>query len=215
MIFILIGPPGAGKGTHSDALLRDFSCIKVATGDILRRHIKEGTPIGKQCQEIIAKGMLVDDAILWQLLAPELRENAKRSIILDGYPRNLEQARQLQTVAAANPIAAVVHIEAREATLVERLCGRQVCPNCQSIYHSKSQPPKKAGICDNCGSSLQIRPDDQADKVKKRLEVFAAETLPIVRFYQDLGFYHAVDGNGDIAAVYRQIKAIYSSKMGV
>lgn len=213
MIFILIGAPGAGKGTHSDALVRDFACVKLSTGDILRRHIKEKTEIGRRCEDIISRGQLVDDATLWQLLEPELRHYQDKCIILDGYPRNRKQAEQLQIVAAHNPIRAVVHIKASEESLIERLCGRMVCPNCQAIYHVKNLRPKVEGVCDRCGTALQVRPDDQRDKVMKRLEVFAEETMPIVRYYQDLGLYTAVDGDQGIDAVYREITEIFQAKM--
>ncbi len=213
MIFILIGPPGAGKGTHSDALLRDFPCTKIATGDILRRHIKEGSSVGRRCEEIIGQGRLVDDATLWELLEPELTKLKDKAVILDGYPRNLAQATQLQEVVASNPIRAVVYIEADDNTLMERLCGRMLCPNCQSIYHRKTRVPRQAGLCDNCQAPLVVRPDDELEKVRTRLDIYAAETHPVVNYYQGLGLLKAVDGSQGIAAVYEQIKVMFRTKM--
>ena len=204
MIIILIGAPGAGKGTQADLIAERQGFKKVSTGDALRRHIKQGTEIGSKAKSLMADGKLVPDDILLGILHSELEAAGKKSVLLDGYPRNLAQAKSLQMIAGLE-ISAVIHLDVEEASLILRISGRRTCSSCGTSYHVVSSPAKSGDRCDKCSNELIQRPDDLEDKVRVRLQVYQDVTRPVLDFYRDLGIYHRVDGNDSTEEVYQAL----------
>jgi adenylate kinase len=207
LIVILTGAPGAGKGTQADLLAQREGFKKISTGDALRKHIKEGTEIGNKAKSIMAEGKLVPDDVLLGILQSELEAASGFPILLDGYPRNVAQARALQELVGKDGIRGAVHLEVDPNALVQRISGRRTCGGCGASYHVTANPPKAEKICDRCGSELVQRPDDTEEKVKVRLGVYESETRPVLEFYKNLGLYHRVDGNGNTESVYKALAA--------
>lgn len=205
MIVILTGAPGAGKGTQADLIADREGFKKISTGDALRKHIKDGTEIGKKAQSFMAEGKLVPDSVLLGIIKSELDSAQGKPVLLDGYPRNVAQASQLQEIVGKDAIKAVIHLDVDFGALVNRIAGRRTCVNCGASYHVESSPPKKTDICDRCEGHLMQRPDDQAEKVKTRLTVYENETRPILDFYKKLDLYQKVDGNRSTEAVYKEL----------
>ncbi len=205
MITVLIGPPGAGKGTQADLLVEQLGYTKFSTGDVLRKHIKEKTPVGILAGDIMAGGGLVSDDILLEIIKVELDRASKEKILLDGYPRNLLQAAALGDLPYK--ICDVVHIDVGRSDLIGRLSGRRVCSSCGSPFHVTANKPKKDGVCDKCGGQLVQRPDDAADKVAVRLDVYDSMTKPVLDYYQDRGLYRRVDGSGDPMRVFEGVRS--------
>lgn len=205
MIFVLMGAPGAGKGTQADLLVAKSGFRKVSTGDALRRQVKEGTELGKNARAFMDQGKLVPDDVLLEILKAELGEDKNEKILLDGYPRNLEQAKTLKSFSERNPIKGVVYLDVDPSLLLSRICGRRTCSNCASTFHVTNNPPKVEGICDNCQAELVQRPDDTEEKVAVRLEIFRQQTLPVIDFYREEGIYQHVDGTGDTNAVFERV----------
>lgn len=212
MIIILTGAPGAGKGTQADLIAERLGYKKISTGDALRRHIKDGTPIGKQAQGYMSEGKLVPDSVLLGILQSELEAARGRHVLLDGYPRNVSQAKALQAIVGEKGIAAVIHLDVDKELLVQRISGRRTCMNCGASFHTLSSPPKRAGVCDRCSSELVQRPDDHEEKVKVRLDVYVRETSPILDFYKAAGLYHRVEGGGSTEEVYAAVSPLLPSK---
>jgi len=211
MIFVIMGAPGAGKGTQAEKLVADFGFVKISTGDLFRRHISQKTEIGRLVEEVMKQGRLVSDEILLKMVTEELLNSVGKLVILDGCPRTLEQARALDRLAAANQrlaIKSVIHIDVDDEVIKGRILGRLTCPKCQAVFHKMSHPPKSVNICDNCGSALQSRSDDSAEKVETRLSVYRNETEPVLSFYKDKGSYIRIDGGKDMDLVYTEIKEI-------
>ena len=207
MIIILTGAPGAGKGTQADLLSQREGFKKISTGDALRKHIREGTEIGNKAKSYMSEGKLVPDNVLLGILQSELDAVRGFNILLDGYPRNVAQARSLQEIVGSDGIRAAVHLEVDPSALVQRISGRRTCVNCGTSYHVVTSPAKKDSICDRCGADIVQRPDDNEEKVKVRLGVYESETRPVLDFYRDLGLYHRVDGNGSTEEVYKALAA--------
>ncbi len=207
MIIILTGAPGAGKGTQADLLAQREGFKKISTGDALRKHIKEGTEIGNKAKSFMSEGKLVPDKVLLGILQSELEAARGFPILLDGYPRNVAQARSLQEIVGKDGIRGAVHLEVDPNALVQRISGRRTCVNCGASYHVLTSPSKKGPLCDRCSGELVQRPDDTEEKVKVRLGVYESETRPVLDFYRDLGLYHRVDGNGSTEEVYKALAA--------
>jgi adenylate kinase len=207
LIVILTGAPGAGKGTQADLLAEREGFKKISTGDALRKQIKEGTEIGNKAKSIMAEGKLVPDEVLFGILKAELDAARGFPVLLDGYPRNVAQAKALQELVGADGVRGAVHLEVDPNALVHRISGRRTCVNCGASYHVSTSPPKKEGICDRCGSGIIQRPDDTEEKVKVRLGVYESETRPVLDFYRNFGLYHRVDGNGTTESVYKALAA--------
>jgi len=207
MIFVLMGAPGAGKGTQADMLVEREGFVKVSTGDALRRQIQQDTEIGKKASGFMSAGELVPDDVLLQILMAELLDKKDQVVLLDGYPRNLAQAQTLQEMSKAKskPIRGAIHIDVATEQLVERLSGRRTCGNCGASYHVVYSPTKKDGICDRCSGATVQRPDDQEDKVKVRLRVYEDNTKPVLDFYQERDLYRHVDGSGAVIEVNHRI----------
>ncbi|MBP9708550.1 MAG: adenylate kinase [Oligoflexales bacterium] len=215
MIFVFIGPPGAGKGTQAKLLVDEFGYRQISTGEALRKHVKDGTPLGLKVKAVMERGELVSDAILLDILNAEVGSRAEEKVILDGYPRNLEQAKTLQSYKMAHKIAGAVFLDIDLERLTERLTGRRVCENCGMNYHVKWNPTKSAGVCDKCGSKAVVqRPDDALEKVETRLAIYEEQTRPVLDFYRSKGLLHAVDGNRAVDLVNQDLRRVMEKLQG-
>ena len=214
MNLILLGPPGAGKGTQAKRLEQAHGLVQLATGDMLRAETASGSELGRRIKAVMDSGALVSDGIVIETIerriaAPE----AKRGVILDGFPRNVPQAEALDTMLARHGLKLdrVILMEVDEAELVDRLAGRFSCRKCGASYHERYNRPKREGECDVCGASDFVqRPDDRPEAVKTRFEVYRQQTAPILPYYRDRGILSTVDGMGEIDEVTRQIETIIS-----
>lgn len=208
MIIVLMGAPGAGKGTQADILVEQLGFFKMSTGDVLRKHITQGTDIGLTAKSFMNEGKLVPDEILASLLNAELRAVSDKVVLLDGYPRNISQAKTLSAGPMGDKIAAVVHIDVEQNELLVRLSGRQTCGTCGASYHRESNPGLEGDLCRKCGGSLFTRPDDQPEKIKTRLGIYENDTKPVLDFYKDKGLYHKVEGKGTTEKVAKDLNEI-------
>lgn len=208
MYIILLGAPGAGKGTQAAYVAQKLSLAHIATGDLFRQVLEQGTELAMQAKAYMEKGALVPDEITIQMVLERLSApDTKVGAIFDGFPRNLKQAEVLDRalVKQARAIDRVVYIKASEEELLRRLSGRFICRNCQMPYHAADSPPQVWGKCDKCGGELYQRSDDTAQTVKKRLEVYFAETAPLIDYYAKLGKLVEIDGEGDAAEVGKKV----------
>ena len=212
MNIILLGPPGAGKGTQAKFLEDSFKIIQLSTGDMLRAAVKSGSELGKQAKEIMEAGKLVPDTLVINLISERIDQpDAKNGYILDGFPRTVPQAEALDTMLAekGQKLDHVIEMKVIDDVLVERICGRYSCAKCGAGYHDSFQKPKVAGVCDGCGGTeFKRRADDNAETVKTRLAQYHAQTAPILPYYQGKGILKSVDGMADIGEVTRQLEAI-------
>jgi adenylate kinase len=201
---VFLGPPGAGKGTQARELAREWSVPQIATGDMLREAAAAGTPLGREAKRYMDQGALVPDDVIVGLIAERLAQpDAKRGFILDGFPRTIPQAHALDRLLAelGQRLDRVVFFDVSEPELLRRLTGRRVCRACQTAFHLVSAPPRRAGVCDKCGGELYQRDDDSEATVRKRLEVYATQTAPLLDYYDERGLLTRVSGEGPIAAV--------------
>jgi adenylate kinase len=204
MNLILLGPPGAGKGTQAKRLVDRFGVPQISTGDILRQAVKDGTELGKKAGPLMAEGKLVPDALVLDIVKERLLQpDAAKGFILDGFPRTIPQAERLEQAVASHgkKLDAVISLEVPIDTLVERISGRRSCPKDGSVYHVVQNPPRRDGYCDLCGTGLVQREDDREDKVRTRMEAYAASTAPLKDFYARRGLLHLVDGVGAPEAI--------------
>lgn len=210
MDIILLGPPGAGKGTQAKRLEETRGMVQLSTGDMLRGAIKAGSPVGMQAKEVMARGELVSDAIVSALIGEHLDE-ANGGAIFDGYPRTRHQAEALEMLLADRDrqLSHVIELEVDEDALVDRICGRFTCAKCGALYHDVSKRPEKNGVCDICGSTeFKRRPDDNEETVRKRMDEYRAKTAPILPFYEEQGLVRKVDGMGSVEEVAAAIDAL-------
>jgi adenylate kinase len=204
--FILLGPPGAGKGTQSARLIESLSIPQVSTGDLLRAARKAGTELGKKAQAFMDAGQLVPDALVLELVEERLsREDARNGYILDGFPRNISQAEALLERGVA--VERVVNVVVPTSALLGRLTGRRVCQQCGATYHVDTAPTAREGVCDACGGVVAQRKDDEASVIANRLEVYERETSPLIEFYERRGLLRAVDGLQAADVVYSSVVA--------
>ena len=207
---ILLGPPGAGKGTQAERLVSDFDLPYFATGDILRAEVKEGTDLGKQVKEYMDRGDLAPDELIVKVIAERIeRGEAEDGFLLDGFPRNADQVKALdeQLQRLNRQVTAVLLIEADDEEVIRRLSGRRVCQKNGHNYHVEFDPPKREGVCDQDGSKLIQRDDDKPDTVKHRLEVYHRETHPLIELYEDRGILRRFDGKRPAGEVHDHIRA--------
>ncbi|KRL97870.1 nucleoside monophosphate kinase [Liquorilactobacillus satsumensis] len=209
---MLMGLPGAGKGTQAERIVADFEIPHISTGDIFRAAIKNGTPMGLKAKSFIDKGELVPDEVTNGIVKERLMENdTAKGYLLDGFPRNLAQATALKEMGTelGKPLSAVINIHVDPNSLMERLTGRFICRNCGATYHKIFNPTKVEGTCDRCGGhEFYQREDDKPETVKNRLEVNIKMNTPLLSFYQTQGLLHQVDGNQEISKVFSDIKDI-------
>lgn len=201
MNLILMGPPGAGKGTQSKLLCARFSIPQVSTGDILRANVKEKTPLGQEAREFMDRGVLVPDRLVLKMVMERLgKGDCASGFILDGFPRNTPQAEALDEMLRQSEkgIDAVVGIEVEKRELIRRLGGRRVCRNCAAAYHIMFTPPVNIDRCDGCGGELYQRDDDREETIEARLKVYDDETLPVIEHYRKRGLYRAINGIGSV-----------------
>ena len=210
MYIIFLGAPGVGKGTQAAYMAQKLNLVHIASGNLLRQAIEQGTELGMQAKSYMEKGVLVPDSIsIGMVLERMSAPDCEPGVILDGFPRNLKQAEALDKALAqqAKAIDKVVYIKVSEEELIKRLSGRWVCRNCQTPYHVISSPPKVWAKCDKCGGELYQRPDDTIEAVKKRLEVYFAETALLIDYYTQAGKLLEIDGEGGVDEVGRRIVA--------
>jgi adenylate kinase len=204
MYLILLGAPGAGKGTQAATLVKAFGLAHIATGDLFRENVAKGTELGKLAKTYMERGALVpDDVTVGMLLERLQRPDTAKGVMLDGFPRTIQQADALSAALGrqGKKIDRVLYIKVPDEALIERLSGRLTCRTCGSVYHVKFSPPRQAGVCDKCGGELYTRPDDTVETVRKRLAAYAAQTAPLIEYYTQRGLLSEVDGNHDVDAV--------------
>ena len=205
---ILLGPPGAGKGTQAVKIVEKYGIPHISTGDIFRENIKNGTELGKKAQEYMNRGELVPDELVVEIVTDRLlKDDCKEGFLLDGFPRTVFQAEKLDEFLQAHDqkLDVVIDIEVEKQELLTRLTGRRVCRKCGASYHIVNIPPKKEGICDICGGELFQRDDDTVETVENRIEVYKAQTMPLVDYYKKAGNLAEIDGSGDLDRVFADI----------
>lgn len=212
---ILLGPPGAGKGTQAETIVNEFSIPHISTGDIFRKNIKEGTVLGKKAKEYMDQGLLVPDELTVELVKDRLQQDdCENGFLLDGFPRTIFQADALEEALASmnQKLDRVVNIIVRKELLVDRAVGRRVCKDCGQTYHTTFNKPSKEGICDNCGGELLQRKDDTEETVTTRINVYQEQTEPLINYYTDKGIIINIDGEKPISEVGKDIVAKMRNK---
>jgi adenylate kinase len=209
MRLILLGPPGAGKGTQAANIVDKYQLPHISTGDIFRANIKQGTDLGKRAKEFMDKGELVPDSLVVELVEDRLQQDdTKVGFMLDGFPRTLPQAEALDSVLTnmGSTLNYVVNIVVDPSVLVERAVGRRICRDCGATYHISFNPSKEDGICDKCSGELYQRSDDNEETVSNRISVYTNETAPLVEYYKSSGKLVTIDGLQDIGKVFADIQ---------
>lgn len=211
---ILLGPPGAGKGTQAKMLVEKYGIPQISTGDILRATIASGSELGRKVQGFVSSGGLVPDDLVVTVLVDRLKDaDCRNGFILDGFPRTVGQAESLEkSLTAMNaPLSGCISITVPEHDLMARLTGRRICRACSSSFHLTFSPPAKAGVCDRCQGELYQRKDDSEEVITHRLQVYNEQTAPLIAFYQTRKKLHSVDGTGKIEVIFGNICAIIES----
>lgn len=205
---IFLGPPGAGKGTQSALMEERLSFLQISTGDLLREAVKNQTPLGLKAKSYMDEGKLVPDDLIIGLIEEKLTQLSDKNIILDGFPRTLNQAKALDEllVKKCRSLESVILFEISDEEVINRLSGRRVCKNCGAVYHIKYNPPKEDGICDRCGGQLIQRDDDKEEVIRNRLKVYHDQTSPLVDYYKDKLL--VVDATADKESVYNKISSV-------
>jgi adenylate kinase len=204
MILVLLGPPGAGKGTQAERLQEVFNLVHVASGDLFRENLREQTDLGILAQKYMDRGELVPDDVTIGMVQARLEQpDSQQGVILDGFPRTIPQAQGLNEMldGMGRELDAVLHIAVPDEELIRRLSGRWICEQCQTPYHALSNPPNKKGKCDACGGKLYQRDDDKPETVRARLNVYREQTSPLIEFYRETGHLREVNGAAGIDAV--------------
>ncbi|MDO9098988.1 MAG: adenylate kinase [Candidatus Methanoperedens sp.] len=210
MNIILLGPPGAGKGTQAKKISEYFSLPHISTGDILRENISNNTSLGLKAKSYMSRGELVPDELLITIIKDRLsRKDCSEGFMLDGYPRTIPQADALQMILteSGKKLDVVLNISVGDEELVKRLSGRRMC-KCGASYHVSFNPPKKDGVCDVCKEKLYQRDDDKAEAVQNRLDVYKKQTQPLIDYYDKKGILRTIDGVNDIPKIFEDIKEV-------
>ena len=211
MKIIMLGAPGAGKGTQAKMIAEKYMIPHISTGDIFRANIKNGTELGKQAKEYMDKGLLVPDELTVKILLDRVaQEDCKNGYVLDGFPRTIPQAEVLDKALSelGDHIDYAIDVNVPDENIIKRMSGRRACLTCGATYHIEHVPPKKEGICDTCGSELVLRDDDKAETVKNRLDVYHKQTQPLIDFYTKKDILKTVDGTVDMMDVFGAITSI-------
>jgi adenylate kinase len=207
---VLLGPPGAGKGTQAKLLQDKFGVCQISTGDILRKAVAEQTPLGKEASQYINRGALVPDSVIVDLVAARLQEkDCEKGFILDGFPRTIPQAKSLDAILKQRGIGlnSVLSVQVPQDVVIERLAGRRTCRSCGALSHVTFSPPKKAGICDRCGGELYQRDDDREETIAHRLKVYDDQTAPLLDYYRGQGLLREIDGVGAVDEIRARVTA--------
>lgn len=205
---IMLGAPGAGKGTQAQKISEKYNIPHISTGNIFRANIKEGTVLGKQAKSFMDQGLLVPDELVVDLVIDRLKqEDCSNGYILDGFPRTIPQAQALDAALMKlnETIDFALDVDVPDPFIIDRMAGRRACLDCGATYHLVSMPPKSEGICDRCGKKLVLREDDKPETVHQRLDVYHDQTKPLITYYQSKGILHSVDGTKDLDEVFAQI----------
>jgi adenylate kinase len=213
MNIVLLGPPGAGKGTQGVVLSKSYKIPHISTGDILREAVKSGTPMGRKAKMFMDSGELVPDEVVVGIVVDRLgRGDTKKGYILDGFPRTLKQAEELDAALKKieSGIDIALYFEIPENIAIERLTGRRVCKKCGANFHIKNIPTKIEGICDKCGAELFQRPDDKLETVKNRLKVYELQTRPLIEYYTKKGILKEVSGALDVKDLFEELRKVFS-----
>ena len=211
MKIIMLGAPGAGKGTQAKLIAEKYGIPHISTGDIFRANIKEGTELGKEAKQYMDKGQLVPDDLTVRILLDRVsKPDCEKGYVLDGFPRTIPQAEVLDTEVAklGDKIDMAIDVNVPDENIIRRMSGRRACPKCGATYHVEHIPPKKEGICDACGAELVLRDDDKPETVKKRLDVYHKQTQPLITYYSKLNILRTVDGTKDKNDVFADISAL-------
>ena len=211
MKIIMLGAPGAGKGTQAKKIAAKYEIPHISTGDIFRANIKEGTELGKKAKGYMDAGELVPDELVCDLVVDRLaKDDCKDGYILDGFPRTIPQAEALTEALKKQGTAIdyALDIEMEDQAIIDRMAGRRVCAKCGATFHVVNIPPKKEGVCDNCGGELELRDDDAPETVKKRLNVYHEQTAPLIEYYKKQGILHDIDGTLGIDGVAAKVAEI-------
>ena len=211
MKLIMLGAPGAGKGTQAKMIANNYNIPHISTGDIFRANIKEGTELGKRAQTYMDKGELVPDELVVDLVVDRVaKDDAKNGYVLDGFPRTIPQAEALDKALAAcgEKIDYAIDVNVPDENIISRMSGRRACTACGGTYHIVNIPPKKEGICDACGGPLVLRADDEPETVKKRLDVYHEQTQPLIDYYTEQKILKTVDGTVSMEDVFKAITDI-------
>jgi adenylate kinase len=205
-IIIFLGPPGAGKGTQAERLAEDLKIKKISTGDILREAVAKGTELGQRAKSYMERGELVPDEIILGIIEEAI--NDEEGFILDGFPRNINQAKALDEMLSRKGlnITHVIFLDVPDEEIIKRIAYRRVCLNCGTVYNLIFNPPKEDEICNNCGSKLVQREDDREEVIRKRLEVYRGSTEALVKIYEERGVLRRINGVGDREEVFRRIR---------
>jgi adenylate kinase len=214
---VLLGPPGAGKGTQAQRLQEELKVPQIASGDLLRAGVRNKTPLGLQAKRYMDQGTLVPDELVLKLIEERLRDpDAAKGFILDGFPRTLAQAEALHEMLERNhqSLDAVLALIVPEQEIIKRISGRRTCKNCGAMYHTIFDPPRNVGLCNKCNGELYQRDDDAEDTVKMRLEVYDTQTRPLLSYFQDRGLLKRIEGVGSLDDVYRRMNSAIEEVSG-
>lgn len=208
MKVIMLGAPGAGKGTQAKKIASKYDIPHISTGDIFRENIKGNTQLGQKARVYMDQGLLVPDELVLELIMDRFNApDCKDGYVLDGFPRTIPQAKALDAALTRNDdqVEYAIDVDVADEVIIDRMAGRRACLNCGRTYHVDTLKPKVEGICDNCNTELVLRDDDKPETVKKRLEVYHEQTQPLLDYYRDKGILHRVDGTGGIDNIYNEI----------
>lgn len=211
MKIVMLGAPGAGKGTQAEMLAEKYGIPHISTGDIFRMNIKNGTELGKEAKTYMDQGLLVPDELTVRILLDRVaKDDCKNGYLLDGFPRNIPQANVLEEALSklGDKIDYAINVEVPDDNIIRRMSGRRACLACGATYHIEHVPPKKGGICDKCGEELVLRDDDRPETVGNRLQVYKDQTQPLIEFYEKKGVLHNVDGTKNMNEVFETIVTI-------
>lgn len=211
MNLILLGAPGSGKGTQGEILEKKLGSAKISTGDLLREEIANQTEIGRQVQQLVSEGKFASNQTVVDLVRKKASQNLQAGFILDGFPRNIDQAQELDLMLKdlSTKIDHVINFEVEDEEILRRISGRFFCVNCKTSYHKLSNKPQKEGICDKCGGTeFATRKDDTEEVVRNRLEEYRKQTLPLVEYYANKGILRNIDANDDIDKIQKKIESI-------